>query len=227
MCWLGSRIVVCDRSKDRLVSIDIQSGSGEVLAPSPPTAPMKRPSAVSLGVTGMLWIADTDARRVLSFDPGSASWLAFPAAPPDDRTADWSFGQPCGIQALVDGSVVVVDRSASRLVKIAADGMAWSSVPLARPATNVTWWGNVLAVCSIGSDTIELFDTDLSKVGSITHPLLLGVGCIVSDSSALWALNCAMRAIIRIDSPTASGVEMLLALEPLGLHRPTALEQLP
>ncbi len=218
----GTRLSVLPPGADRfqdptdviadVAGVSVLDGSGRVLQYTPDgelrakigeaTHSFDRSRGLGGDVQGKIWVANTPAGTVLTFDASGALTQQLPVWPGEDA-------QPVDVQVGLDGRIFVTDAGRARLVRYGADGQrerAWNIAPansvdsphLALDAQGRLYMtepesGRVLQLDPAG-ELLGIWDLP-AQLGRFVKP----VGIAVGPDGRVWVTDADGGNVIVID----------------------------
>jgi len=148
-----SHLVVADSNRKRLIRIDLGTDTYEEIGTG---VDWKKPTGVTVGPDGALFVADSTAGRIVKLTPegeydadGTAVY------------ADLDLNKPHGLHVDADGVLYVVDRNNNRILVVDTDGTPIESIGedvLEKPMDIEVGPCGTLAVADRNHDAVVLFD---------------------------------------------------------------------
>lgn len=235
----GNEVVVADTGNHRILLVDVSTGSVTAAygTEGPGIDEFRGPAGVVVDVHGRFVIADTGNHRIVRIaDLTGSHWEEFGAvgAPsPADPEAVGLFAEPRGLGLGADGSLLICDPGAGRVVRLEdLDPGLWSASDARRPL------GGPVGVCEDEHGTVFLAELTAARVSRRDHDLtappqaastegaLGGASAVTLDGGGLYACDAVHGRLLELDPGHGTDeltVRTDLHVKPLGVTRPVAI----
>ncbi len=163
----GSELLATDSLNGSVVRIPLAGGSDTTVVGG-----LASPGGVLLGGPTQMWIAETDADRVVEYELVSGNWVFDRVVLPASAGVDG----PTGLALAPDGRLTVVGSLSNEAVAVDLGTLAVS--PLVAPGSGglagagaAAWGGGVLHVASRSTNSVIQYDASGAPTGAVAQGL--------------------------------------------------------
>lgn len=231
------RLLIADRAGGRIIAVN-EDGSDrqDFGTPGSGVGELSAPQGVAVASDGRIAIADTGNRRLAlieSIDGDGWETYGSSAAGAQPETPG-RFATPTGLAVGPDGTLVVADPGAARIVWLTDlnDG-DWITTPagaVKTPIAVAAWTGQSVLVADITARAIiEISPGSATADETIRHPLLAFPTAVArQDGDVVLVLSPALGALVRVERSNGNWTAAIARrLDSLGFRRPLAILPLP
>ncbi len=217
---LGDRLYLVDSVGGRLISVNMDGSDAKVLDKTvDPELALRTPMAIANFKDQLLYVADSDAARVLIVTPeGKVNRvIALAKASPADALPP----RPLGIAVFNDASFVVSDANNHRVIRYTQDGSIVWSVGTGVPASGPTSFNNPCGVALDRQSNVyvaDMFNEQVKKFSEDGAPLLAfgeagdnagefaRMKCVAVDEAGYIYVSDSLQVAVQVFDPAGAFV---------------------